>query len=115
MGYVKNIIIGSNTAHLIEPILYTTCNTGAEIAEKTALIDNFELVSGVTIQVRFLYENTSASPTLNISNTGAKTIYLYNDNLSPWNSGEVVSLTYDGTGSGAWYINNYNKVEVIRL
>lgn len=114
MGYVKNVIIGSNT-HLIEPILYATCTTAAATTAKVASITNFDLVSGVTVQIRFEHANTAAAPTLNISNTGAKPIYLYNDNVSPWNDNEVVSLTYDNADGGAWYINNYNKVEVIML
>ena len=114
MGYIKDVKFDSNT-HLIEPILYATCSTAAATAEKTANINNFHLISGVTIQIHFTYGNSAESPTLNISNTGAKTIYLNNSNISLWDAGDTVSFTYDSSNNGVWYINNYNKIEVVRL
>ena len=78
MGYIKNVKIGNDT-HLIEPILYGTCSTAADVAEKTVSILNFELVSGVRIAVNFSNKNTASNPTLNVNNTGAKAI-CYNSN-----------------------------------
>lgn len=111
MAHIKDVKIGSNT-YLIEPILYAECSSDGNAAAKTAAITNFTLTEGVTVKIKFNNVNTAASPTLNISSTGAKSIVLINDNLSPWDANEVVSLTYDGT---SWNINNYSKVEVIRL
>ena len=111
MGYIKNVVVGNET-HLIEPILFGVCETEAATAAKTVSITNFVLVSGATIKVKFTYTNSAANPTLNVSDTGAASIYLVNGNISPWEANEVVSLTYDGTN---WVINNYGKIEVVRL
>lgn len=90
--------------------LFGICSTNAATAAKTVSITGFNLTNGVTIQVKFTYENEANNPTLNVSSTGAIAITLPNDNLSPWDAGEVVSLTYDGT---SWNINDYGKVEVV--
>lgn len=106
--YVNSI----NGQTFSQPILYGECSTGADTAAKTVSISGFALAAGVTIQVKFTYANTAASPTLSVSSTTAASIALNNGNLSPWDDGEVVTLTYDGTN---WNINDYGKIEVIRL
>ena len=111
MGYIKDVQIGNET-HLVEPILYGICNTEANVAQKTANIPNFVLVEGVEIKIKFVNENSAATPTLNITKTGDKTIYLNNGNISPWTANEVVTLIYDGE---KWILPNYGKIEVIRL
>ena len=84
MGYIKDVKIGSNT-HLIEPILYGTCSTAAATAEKAVDIPNFELVTGVRIVVIFTIQNTASQPTLNVNNTGAKTIVCpYSETAGYW-------------------------------
>ena len=74
MGYIKNVKIGNDT-HLIEPILYGTCSTAADVAEKVVGLPNFELVEGVRIAVYFNTKNTAANITLNVNSTGAKPVY----------------------------------------
>ena len=107
--YVDSGIIKACSEPLIR---YGTSSEAAATAAKTASIANFTLTSGVTVYIKFTNINSAATPTLNISSTGAKSITLPNGNKTPWDAGEVVSLTYDGT---SWNINNYSKVEVIRL
>ena len=111
MGYVKDIAIGGET-YLIEPILYGVCETAAATAAKTATISNFELVEGVTIKIAFTNTNSASAPTLQINSTAAKPIYLSKGNISLWDAGEIVTFTYNGTN---WIINDYGKVEVVRL
>ena len=53
---------------------YTICATAAATAAKTASLDHFALLPGVSIQVAFTTVNTAANPTLNINDTGAKAI-----------------------------------------
>lgn len=77
MGYIKDVKIGNDT-HLIEPILYGTCNTAADVAAKVVDIPNFELVTGVRITVYFGYQNIAVNATLNVNSTGAKSIYYTN-------------------------------------
>jgi hypothetical protein len=64
---------------------------------------NFILNEGVTVHIKFQYNNTASNPTLNINNTGAKPIVIYGatragtvDNATGWHGGAVISFTYDG-------------------
>jgi len=64
----------------------------------------FTLYEGVTIHIKFQYNNTASSPTLNVNDTGTKPIVQYGttaistgDGTSGWYAGAVVSFTYDGT------------------
>lgn len=107
MGYIKDVKIGNDT-HLIEPILYGTCSTAADVAEKVVSIPNFELVSYVRIAVNFTYNNTVSNPTLNVNNTGAHGIYYY------YKRGQSNSTTnvpgYSGMLYGIRYFIYYNSM-----
>ena len=107
MGYIRDVAIGGET-HLIEPILYGISSTAAATAAKTTTINNFELVEGVVVKILFQNENSAATPTLNISNTGAKTIKLKGN----WDADDIITFTYDGTN---WVMENNRGIEVIRL
>ena len=54
---------------------YGICSTSAAIAAKTVTITGFTLVTGAIIHVKFTYANTASTVTLNVNNTGAKSIY----------------------------------------
>lgn len=103
MSYIGNVKVGSAT-HLVGSTLYGTCNTAAGTAEKAVTCANFDqLLTGVTIHVKFDNTNTIANPTLNVNNTGAKAIKRYGTTApstsvqSSWYAGAVISFTYDGT------------------
>ena len=59
-------------------------------------------MTGVTIRVKFTNGNSASSPTININNTGAKSVYRFGSTApvgdNSWETGAVVELTYDGTG-----------------
>lgn len=64
----------------------------------------FELITGVTVHIKFTYANTASSPTLSINNSTAKPIIQYGstaidvtDETDGWLAGAVLTLTYDGT------------------
>ena len=100
MGYIKDIKIGNGTANLIEPILYGTTNTAAGTQAKVVSISNFELVTGVTVAVKFTVTNTHATPQLNINSTGAKSIKYRGGNLpsaATLTANRVYQFVYDGT------------------
>ena len=100
MGYIKEIKIGNGTANLIEPILYGTTNTAAGTQAKVVNISNFELVTGVTIAVKFTVTNTHATPQLNVNSTGAKLIKYRGGNLpsaATLTANRVYQFVYDGT------------------
>ena len=80
---------------------YGTCSTWYDTANKVVTCADFVLVNGATILVKFDYENNADNPTLNVNNTGAKTIKV--NGLSPskqhisWGNSSVVEFYYDGT------------------
>ena len=88
---------------------YGDCQTSGSATEKvvtTTGSDIFKLKSGVTIQVKFRHANTAANPKLNVNNTGAKTIFIYNASIPStsqynWEDNSIVNFVYYGTG---WYI-----------
>ncbi|WP_251353790.1 phage tail spike protein [Hominisplanchenecus murintestinalis] len=78
---------------------YTTCSTSGSTAAKTASLTGFSLLTGARVEVLFLNANTASNPTLNISSTGAKSIY-YRNGAIPANyiqAGTVLELVYSGS------------------
>lgn len=109
MAYVSKITTPNGTAYKLRTSFYAVCDTAAATAGKTVTIDGFELVTGVTVIIKFTYANGAASPTLEVSGTGAKPIVQYGttaaattSSTNGWYAGAVVSLTYDGT---SWVFN----------
>lgn len=93
-GNIHDIIAGG--------ITYTTCDTAAEIIEKTAIVSAgvFNLFIGARVTVKFTYANIVANSTLNVENTGAKAIYWNGADLVPqkyWDVGAVLDFVYDGS------------------
>lgn len=79
---------------------YSTCSTSASTAAKTVSISNFSLATGAKISVLFSYINTAANPTLNVSGTGAKSIYYNNAALNSSNAkilGGCCEFVYSGS------------------
>lgn len=110
MGYISSASIGG-TSYKIASSLYGTCATADDTAEKAVTCTDFtDLITGVTIHVKFTYANGVASPTLNVNSKGAKNIYRYGTTApsttaaTSWNAGAVVSFTYDGS---AWIMNDW--------
>ena len=93
--------------------LYGTCETLDSVAQKVVVLPNFdELLTGVTIHVKFSHTNSASNASLNVNGTGSKLIDRYGS-ISPgntedtsWQDDSVVSFTYDGT---YWIINNWNS------
>ena len=89
--------------------MYAISNTVSDIANKVATItptlsndEVWELTKGTTVTVKFTEANTTTSPTLNINNTGARSIRTYNGNpLSEeeykWEAGSTFTFVYDET------------------
>lgn len=92
---------------------YAVCSTATTTAAKTVSITNFKLITGARVLVKFTYAHkSSGSATLNISNTGAKTICIEkpeapygNSSFSitsitsqnSWQAGDILDLVYNGT------------------
>lgn len=83
MASVINQVKVGTVEYAIAASAYAECSTAEATAAKVATIctDNdktntaFTLIKGVSVQVKFTYTNTAASPTLNINSTGNKPIY----------------------------------------
>lgn len=111
MGYVGKVKDTAGNTHLVGSTLYGTCSTAAATAAKVVTCSNFsELVTGVTVHVKFTNSNTASSATLNVNSTGAKNLCSYGTTRvgttekTSWKAGAVVSFTYDGT---SWVMNDY--------
>ncbi|MEF2593334.1 MAG: hypothetical protein U0M51_02160 [Eggerthellaceae bacterium] len=86
-------------------MLYGACSTAAATAAKAVTISGFSLYTGVTIAVKFTYANTASSPTLNVSSTGAKSIYAVGAAIANkyyWGANDLAIFVYDGT---RWVLN----------
>ena len=109
MSYVGNVTADGST-HLVGSTLYGTCSTAAGTAAKVVTCADFDhLLEGVTIHVKFTHTNTASNATLNVNSTGAKPLCKYGTTRAgrtvadSWESGAIVSLTYDGT---SWMMND---------
>lgn len=109
----KNVVTLNldNTDYSFRP--YGTCSTTASTAAKVVSITGFTLCTGATVLVKFENNNTVVYPTLNINNTGAKSII--GGNLT---SGGIYEFMYDGT---YWNIiksdssKNYHVIDLTSL
>lgn len=116
-GLIERVQIDNGTVQSLASTAYGVCTTGANVAAKVVDMTGFNLVDGVTVHIKFENENTATSPTLNINNTGAKSIVLYgstatgnDDYTTGWKAGSILTLTYDGTN---WVRNqSYNELNV---
>lgn len=92
---VTGTIYGTHTGN------YGTCNTAAATQEKVVSIQGFSLATGVHVCVKFITNtNSHATPTLNVSSTGAKSIKYRGGNLPSAGTlaaGRVYEFRYDGT------------------
>lgn len=87
-------------------VAYGTCSTAAATAEKVITIngnDNWKLSVGSIIIVKFTVSNTASNVTLNVNNTGAKSIwyntsvYTANSNITCGCANRYTTYMYDGT------------------
>jgi len=116
-GLIEQVQINNGTVHNLASTAYGECSTGNNTAAKTVEMTGFALVTGVTVHIKFINENTAASPTLNINGTGAKNIVLYGTTASGsdeyttgWKAGSILTLTYDGTN---WVRNlSFNELTI---
>ena len=112
IGITKNNVINAlgytpeESGTIACNIEYGTCNTSADVSEKTVTIpddSNWTLSVGAIIFVKFANTNTASSCTLNVNNTGAKSIW-YSNAVYTGNSTSICGYAnrtygyiYDGT------------------
>ena len=89
---------------------YGTCTTSSGTIAKTATISNFTLDTGSMVVIDFTTDNTAGSPTLNISSTGAKSLFLGSStSVGTFNAG-LYLIVYDGS-----YYRMINSVNATKL
>ena len=87
-----------------------TCSTAATTAAKVVTSSGFVLATGAAVTVYFSTANTKADAalTMNVNNTGAKTIYVAGSATSStnqllWVAGASITFVYNGTG---WVVSD---------
>lgn len=82
---------------------YGTCGTAAGTSAKVVTCSDYILQTGTIIGVLFTTANTTATPTLNVNSTGAKSIYIgastpdSTTNVLKWSANTMIYFMYDGT------------------
>ena len=99
---INSLAFGTGTYVITLP--YATCNTAAGTQAKVATLTpntNWSLETGSRVSVKFDAANSASSPTLNVNQSGAKTIRFrgaaLTSSLFYWAAGSVVDFVYDGT------------------
>ena len=79
---------------------YALCSTAGATVAKTVTVSNFLLKVGAVVVVKFAETSTAASPTLNVSGTGAKGIFFGGAAIGAGAviAGRTYTLVYDGVG-----------------
>lgn len=122
--YIKSKIQSSSNE-----VAYGTCTTAAATVAKVVTLQdagNWKLKKGTVIAVKFTNTNTAQNPTLNVNNSGAKSIYYNTSQIttgSLWTAGESNRYTtymYDGTywvwvGSSVDRNTTYSAMSVSEL
>lgn len=77
---------------------YAVCSTAGNAAAKTVEVTGFTLNAGKSVMVQFEQANTASSPTLTVSDTGAKPITFGGAAIRPeyLRAGGLYVMTYDG-------------------
>ena len=91
--------INANNRALESFVAFADIATGGAEAAKTGTCENFNLLAGASVFVRFAQTNTAKNATLNLNKTGAKPI-VFNGNPVPsglLEKGCVYPLVYDGS------------------
>ncbi len=100
VGY-ELISNGNSNSPIWKPPSYALCSTDSSVSAKTVSVINFKLITGARVLVKFNNQNTAATPTLNVSNTGAKAIRygdtIFNTSTTSLLKGHVYEFVYDGT------------------
>lgn len=98
----------ANTANSRATYHFGTCATAAGTRAKVVTLSGFTLYTGAIVNVKFTYACAGTSgvigeeTTLNVNNTGARTIYVYGAALNwqsayGWVAGATVQFVYDGS------------------
>lgn len=99
---INSLKFGTGTYVFTLP--YASCSTAAETAAKVVTVDNFSLEAGAIVMVKFTVTNSATAPTLNVNNTGAKSIYF---------KGAAISASYLKANYTYQFVYNGTQWELI--
>lgn len=114
-------IVVDGKADLVHTHPYGVCSSSATYITKTVTVENFSLVEGVRVIVKFTNANKASSPKLNVNGTGAIPIMCYgetavgsNIETNGWEAGAILAFTYDGTNwvRDYWYNTTYTNAKL---
>ena len=89
-------------------VVYGTSISAANTVSKVVKLSGFTLTTGVIIKVLMTFSNTTTDPTLNVNNTGAKSIKSVDSESTYWPANSIVTFIYDGT---YWNMTGYDEGE----
>ena len=103
-----------------------TCETAAATAAKVITLDDssgFSLTNGIVVGVRFVNGNSSENPTLNINNTGAKSVEMSfattggfsGGDYNKYGQNETIFFTYYDDGFDGSWIQSPSGNNIYRL
>ena len=99
-GLAGDIVIDGIAANSGDSVIhYAICSTAGNAANKTISLDNFQLVNGARVTVKFANSSTATNPTLKVGTTAAKPIW-YNGNAVDDKTilaGQVYEFVYDSS------------------
>ena len=111
MGYIGKVKAKNGVVHLVGSTLYGTCDTSDSVNLKVVVCPDFtNLITGVTIHIKFTYGHSNGNITLDVNDTGPIPVMLYGSSpasgatINSWPAGAVRSFTYDGTN---WVMNDF--------
>lgn len=99
-NWVTSEGIANALSGVLKGVGYFECNTAANTANKTIAATGYSLRAGGNIRIKMTNANTADNVTLNINNTGTKTLIYNGEQASAdnsWEEGEVIIVYYDGT------------------
>jgi len=91
---------------------YGTCATVASTTAKVGTLSGFVRNTGAIVGIKFTYENTAASPTLNVNSTGAAAIYDYRTSTYPVSGALGTGTHYFMFNGTQWILMNPVVTEI---
>ena len=111
MSFIHQAKINNVNYDIIGSCYYGICETSATTTEKVVTItnaDDFVLVPGAQVAIKFTNINSATSPKLNVNNTGAINILYKNSTITSadsWEIDQVVIFIYDGNNWNISFLN----------
>lgn len=110
-GYTRDMAVLEQTVNGLKSTVsslsasYGTCATAASVANKVVVCEDFELIEGAAISVKFANANTVSNPKLNVNGTGSIPIFVDGAAMTSsqwWKAGDIKTFIY---ADNAWNVD----------